>query len=277
MKIVTTNEALMRFVPHSIKPVAGESPLFDKISAHLQLAEDWVLNTFMPEATFNRIASYTDTNPLLHNVGQLIVADALCRAIPSLDLVLTPNGFGVVGTQTVAAASKQRVDRLIGSMRDLRDEAIENMLALLPGAHAWASSPFAQFFGATLFPNIDLVTLMGIDTGRWEKYLELRQEVLVIEESLAEDYLSHEQLKVLRKHHLEGTLDDDTRRVVNAVRSEIGRVLKTNTFNATRMRDVVNFIRYREASFPEWHASNTAKLFSPPKFENKKNAKGYWF
>ncbi len=26
-----------------------------------------------------------------------------------------------------------------------------------------------------------------------------------------------------------------------------------------------------------WHNSDTAKLFSPPKFENKKENKGYWF
>ena len=29
--------------------------------------------------------------------------------------------------------------------------------------------------------------------------------------------------------------------------------------------------------FPEWHASPTAALFTPPVFENKKENKGYWF
>ncbi|MBR5825029.1 MAG: hypothetical protein IKY67_12920 [Paludibacteraceae bacterium] len=29
--------------------------------------------------------------------------------------------------------------------------------------------------------------------------------------------------------------------------------------------------------FSQWHNSDTAKLFSPPKFENKKEKKGYWF
>ena len=34
--------------------------------------------------------------------------------------------------------------------------------------------------------------------------------------------------------------------------------------------DIMNFIRNNPNEFPEWHNSDTAKLFSPPKFENKK-------
>ena len=41
--------------------------------------------------------------------------------------------------------------------------------------------------------------------------------------------------------------------------------------------DVVNHIRCNPDLFPEWHASETAKLFSPPIFKNKKEAKGYFF
>ena len=41
--------------------------------------------------------------------------------------------------------------------------------------------------------------------------------------------------------------------------------------------DIMNFIRNNPDEFPEWHNSDTAKLFSPPKFENKKENKGYWF
>ena len=39
------------------------------------------------------------------------------------------------------------------------------------------------------------------------------------------------------------------------------------------MIDIVNFIRNNPEEFPEWHNSDTAQLFSPPKFENKKKIK----
>ncbi len=43
------------------------------------------------------------------------------------------------------------------------------------------------------------------------------------------------------------------------------------------MIDTVNFIHIKPDELHEWHNSDTAKLFSPPKFENKKENKGYWF
>lgn len=33
----------------------------------------------------------------------------------------------------------------------------------------------------------------------------------------------------------------------------------------------------KDSISPEWHNSDTAKLFSPPKFINLKTNKGYWF
>ena len=69
-----------------------------------------VVNTFTSVSTFNTICGYTDSNNIKILCSRLVVADALRRAIPSLDIVLTPNGFGVVSTQNLAPASKPRVD-----------------------------------------------------------------------------------------------------------------------------------------------------------------------
>jgi len=41
--------------------------------------------------------------------------------------------------------------------------------------------------------------------------------------------------------------------------------------------DLVNIIREHEEIFPAWHASATAKLYSPVFFVNKKKSGGYWF
>lgn len=41
--------------------------------------------------------------------------------------------------------------------------------------------------------------------------------------------------------------------------------------------DLVNIIREHEDIFPVWHSSETAKLYSPTIFVNKKKAGGYWF
>ena len=152
---------------------------------------------------------YTDNNNIKILCSRLVVADALRRAIPSLDIVLTPNGFAVVNTSNLATASKPRVDKLVGSMLAHRDDCIAALLLELPDASKWLTSSQAQFFGATLFPDLAIVDSVGVATGsRWEKYLELRSQVIDLEASLAEEWLSLELLSALRAENLRSDLTE---------------------------------------------------------------------
>lgn len=278
MKLIPDNETLLRFVPNTITAVKGERPLYDKISVHLDLAEDWVRDTFTSDKTFNVIADYTKDNPVKLNLQRLIVAEALHRAIPSLDLVVTPNGFAVTQTANLVPASKPRIDRLLSSMLAQRDDCIARLLSdQLPGASQWLNSPQAAYFGATLFPDFAIVDAMGISEHKWEKYLELRPQIIDLEASLAEEWLSPELLSALRQRNLARTLTAIDRPLVTQVKAQIISVLQGNPISTRRMQDCVNYIRCHPSDFPEWHSSETAKLFSPPKFENKKQNKGYWF
>lgn len=278
MKLITDNETLLRFIPNTITVVKGERPLYDKISVHLDLAEDWVRDTFTSDKTFNAIADYTEDNPVKLNLQRLIVAEALHRAIPSLDLVVTPNGFAVTQTANLVPASKPRIDRLLSSMLAQRDDCIARLLSdQLPGASQWLNSKQADYFGATLFPDFAIVDAMGISEHKWEKYLELHSQIIDLEASLAEEWLSPELLSALRQRNLAHTLTPTDRPLVAQVKAQIVSVLQGTPISTRRMQDCVNYIRCRPSDFPEWHSSETAKLFSPPKFENKKQNKGYWF
>ena len=170
MKLITTDEQLRSHIPNIIASVKGEVPFIERLALFLDLAEDWVKTIFTSESTFNTICGYTDSNNIKILCLRLVVADALRRAIPSLDIVLTPNGFGVVNTSNLAPASKPRVDRLVDSMLAHRDDCIAALLPELPGASKWLASSQAQFFGATLFPDLALVDSLGTVQGsRWEK------------------------------------------------------------------------------------------------------------
>ena len=115
---------------------------------------------------------------------------------------------------------------------------------------------------------------MGITEHRWEKYVELRQQIIDIEQSLAEEFISPEQMAAWRSTHVTNATIE---RAIAMVKAEILRVLKGQPISTQRMMDVVNLIRNNPFYFPAWHDSDTAKLFSPPVFKNKKQAKGYWF
>lgn len=278
MKLITTDAQLRAHIPNIIASVKGEMPFIERVAHFLDLAEDWVRTTFTSESTFNTICGYTDSNEIKIICSRLVVADALRRAIPSLDIVLTPNGFGVVSTQNLAPASKPRVDRLVGSMLAHRDDCIAALLPELVGASKWLTSSQADFFGSTLFPDLGIVDAVGsIQGSRWEKYLELRPQVIDLEASLAEEWLSPGLMSALRSENLRGDLTEKRSVIVRQVKAQILGYLKSGSFSSRRLADIVNSIRENKDDFPEWHRSETAKLFAPPVFRNEKKAKGYWF
>lgn len=277
-KLITTDAQLRSHLPNIIASVKGETPFIERLALFLDLAEDWLRTTFTSESTFNTIAGYTDSNPLKVLTSRLVVADALRRAIPSLDIVLSPNGFAVVNTSNLAPASKPRVDRLIGSMLSHRDDCIAALLPGLVGASKWLTSSQADFFGATLFPDLAIVDSVGNVQGcRWERYLELRYQVIDLEASLAEEWLSPELMSALRTENLRGDLTEKRSVIVRQVKAQVVGYLRGGSFNSRRLADIVNYIRLNPEFFSEWHQSETAKLFTPPVFRNKKKASGYFF
>lgn len=277
-KLITTDAQLRSHLPNIIASVKGETPFIERLALFLDLAEDWVRTTFTSETTFNTICGYTDSNPLKVLTARLVVADALRRAIPSLDIVLSPNGFAVVNTSNLAPASKPRVDRLIGSMLSHRDDCIAALLPGLVGASKWLTSSQADFFGATLFPDLRIVDAVGGATGsKWDRYLELRPQVIDLEASLAEEWLSPELMSALRSETLRGVLNEKRHEIVRQVKAQVVGYLRSGSFNSRRLADIVNYIRQNAESFEEWHKSETAKLFAPPVFRNERKASGYFF
>ena len=277
-KLITTDEQLRSHLPNIIATVKGETPFIERLALFLNLAEDWVVNTFTSVSTFNTICGHTDSNPIWIATARLVVADALRRAIPSLDIVLTPNGFGIVSTNNLAPASKPRIDRLVGSMPAHRDDCIAALLPELPGASKWLASAQADFFGATLFPDFSLVDALASTVGsKWERYLELRSQVIDLEASLSEEWLSSELMSALRSENLRRDLTEQRSEIVRQVKAQLVGYLRSGSFNSRRLADIVNYIRLNAVDFEEWHRSETAKLFAPPVFRNERKASGYFF
>ncbi len=279
MKLITTEEQVRAHLPNMIATVKGEMPFIDRLGAYLTTAEEWVRSIFTSDATFNTICGYSDTNPIKPITEKLVVMEALRMAIPALDIVLTPNGFGVVSTSNLAPASKSRVDRLLQEVIKQRDECIAALLPKLPEASKWIGSEQAQFFNATLFPDLAIVDAVGLSTAttKWDRYLELRPQIIDLEASLAEEWFSPELMEKLRLDNVQNSASSEGVKVIRLIKSQIIEYIKNGSFSSRRLADILNIIRYNEEHFPEWHNSNTAKFFSPPKFVNKKESKGYFF
>ena len=270
--------------------------------------------------------------------ARAIVSDAFVHAIPSLDLVLTPNGFGIVSNQNVAPASSERVERLIQSLITNRDLAIDALLQLLLQNADWRATTQAQYFLATLFPtlsslcsqlpstlNPQLSTKKEHSTAlntkpstlnrgsMWDIYSSLHAPLILIEQELADKFISPELYARLRNTQINGDADatgspqsllggvsdssaekDTTQTTTDAnqqhivtntqsqtlislLRSIELALLQGNPLPYRQLTAFVNNIRLHPADFPEWHNSSLAQLYAEPTFQNTKSSHGYWF
>lgn len=260
----------------------GEAPFFEKVLPWLEAAERWLLMQFIGDEFAGALIDMEENEPLKMTACSVVAHEALMRAVPSLDQVLTPNGFGIVSNSNVAPASRDRVTRLVKSLEESRDIAISQMLQYLFQNEQWCATSKRQWFTATLFPNIDLAELCGVTERRWANYLSLRLRVVDIEQCIAEEFISTAQMDVLRNEVIgidwSFSLHDRLHmQVIEQLHSIEVSALQGNALNIQALRDIVDLMRKNEEIFPEFASSDTAKLFTPPIFENKKKANGYWF
>lgn len=287
MRLITSEDSLRKFIPNVLQTVKGEVQLFDKLMSYLDIAEEWFSHTFTSEYMLNTIASYDDGNIIRTYSAKVIVGEAFKNAIPSLDLILTPNGFGIVNNSNIAPASGERVNRLIDSLEAERDNAIRLLLSALAEDTEWKQTTQYGFFAATMFPNIDICDFLGIRNYKWQKYQEIRPDILDIEEYIVSQFIGTELMDVLRKEAMSPSSTSSylMKTVIRSLRAYEAQVLKNKLSTPepyvcsplTALISIVNTIRTNPDEFPEWHASSIADLYKPVIYENKKGDKAYWF
>ncbi len=281
-RLITSDGQLRRFIPNMFATARGETPFFDRLLPWLETAERWVVGQFVGDDFLPTLLALDEDEPPRITATLVVVNEAFMRAVPSLDLVLTPNGFGIVSNQNVAPASRDRVARLMASLETSRDDTIEQLIGYLFRSEEWWQTTTRQWFTATLFPNIDLANLCGFTDHRWANYLGLRSKVIDLEQRIAEEFISPEQLAVFREEVLSMAWDFSISaschsQIIERLRSIIVIALQDKPLNIQSLRDIVDFMRKHDAQFPEFRRSATYKLFEPPIFENKKKASGYFF
>ena len=295
MRLITSNEQLDALLPNIQVTVTGETPIFDKLSPFLDATEKWLIETFTSDRTFSTICGYAEDNPTKVLARQIVCYEAFRRALPHLDVILTPNGFGIVNNQNIVPASKERINCLLDTLLENRDAALSQVLSLLPAESGWLGTKQAQFFAATMFPNMEVtLPLPKPSEGRWMLYLSIREKAIVIEQFIAAQYLSVELMDVLRSEVQSGQY----RSMLHQKICRILQAVEIRCLNSTdptawmhfappapeafaeehgALFDIVNTIQSNPEEFPEWHSSATAELYAPPVFENKKESKGFWF
>ena len=273
MNLITSDEQLRMLIPHVFATVEGEPTLFEILYPFLDTAEQWAVDTFVSEDVFPQL-SESEVAPLT----KLVAYHAYMSAVPSLDLVLTPNGFGIVSNTNVIPASKERVERLLVSLETERDRNINQLILRLSSRPEWRESQQSKYFASTMFPFLSLCQRLAIREHIWDSYQKLHDRLIKIEAVLADTYFSHEQMTVFRNHVITQlrTAKPLEEQVIRTLQSLEMMLVSDMQVHPQSFYDLVNIIREHEEVFPAWHSSSVAALYTPKVFENKKNSGGYW-
>lgn len=278
MKIITTDEQLRTFVPNVFASVAGEPTFFQKLEPFLLSAETWAEQRITGPAALDEMAQMQPERIELHLLSVIIVSEAFRQAVPSLDLVLTANGFGIVSNTNVVPASKERITRLVDSLESTRDDAISSVLPYLDKLDGWANTEQQTWFKATLFPMPSMIVKLGYTTKIWQSYLSVLDQFSVVETEIAEQWLSPEYMQLLRSYGLnESAAPAPDRRILDGVRRAVLSAVKNSRLPVPLLDSLVNYIIGHPEEYQVWHDSDTAKLFNPPVFVNKKESHGYFW
>lgn len=282
MKLITTDEQLRLLIPNVLVTAEGEPTLIEKLYPYLVTAEQWAIDNFVPEAIFDEIAEDDGFGPnerFRYPLEKLVACQAYMTAIPSLDLVLTPNGFGIVSNQNIVPASRVRVDALMNSLESQRDSAIEALILRLSSRTDWQQSAQGKYFGATMFPLLNLCRRLAIREHIWDSYQQLHDRLIKIENVLADTYFSQEQMQVFRSQVIVqySTSKPIEERVIRSLQAYELQLLTDIQVHPQCYYDLVTIIRERPDDFPAWHTSTVADLYTPKIFQNKKNSSAYWF
>lgn len=280
MTIIVDNDALMALIPNTVQTVEGETPLFDKISSQLEVTEQWLQDEIVGEPMMREIADGW-REPWRH-AATIIANEAFRLSLPSLDLILTPNGFGVVSNANVAPASKERVDRLAASLAERRDQAIGALLMLLRVNEEWMGSERGQWLASSFFSSYtaDPVPQNCMASGdRWKGWLTLRLKAKPIEQAYSEKWLGQAisaRLRLALAKTPNGTSDEIT--LAENIRATILEEICSGRRLFARLDRCVQVIRENDSLYQVWKEDPVAELFEDKwRFKNEKKSPGYFF
>jgi len=282
MNIITDNDTLLQYIPNVVETVEGETPLFDKIRPQLEITEQWLSDTIVGDNMMQLVAAMPHP-PLFEPVAQTIACEAFRRSVPSLDLILTPNGFGIVSNNNVAPASKERVERLISSLAEQRDKSIGSLLKSLWQTMDWSNSDQCQWLTSSFFmsPDEDIPvakTMLKKDDG-WEAFLELREKARPIELAYAEKWFGSVTTNKLKVRLIEDPIAaGEHAKLAKTIKRLILDEMRTGIRPVKDLDRCVDIIRKHSTLFHEWQSDPVAELFEEKwRFKNKKDAAGYFF
>lgn len=264
---------------------AGDTPdsaIFDAIGAQVQIWKDRARELATPEI-YDRLDGL-DSEPITEDYDRLVslrrnLAGMICSlafedAVPQLDLVLTPTGFGVVSNQNVAPASVDRVNALKSRLHAQGWLYFEEALDELRYLGAPQSSKLCASAFRTLFWKSRQLNVFGIINPTRDKLIEKNREILS-EQPFLIRFLSPELFTALLKAEASASTTALQQIVISMCR--VWFATEGAKDKGAQKLAILSFIEEHPDDFQEYMTSETYKANHFQRYENQQDDPCFFF
>lgn len=210
------------------------------------------------------------------DVKAYVCASAYHLAIPQLDLVLTPNGFGVVSNQNVAPASADRVAALRKAVHIAECAYLDEIIDALRPLVDWSDSTHGRYFFNNLFWRGEHVRRFGVPNATRGDLVERWPDIEAAAREMAV-YFSPELYRALLKAESTASATPMQQSLIIMWRAATVEWCRHDGSWIRSRNAMLRFIEDNIDEFPEYRDSQTYKAKNMVRYENKKDDSCFFF
>ena len=277
-----TKKVFEQHVPAAKMPERNTS-VYDRLSAMFVISYRKVVeNIVSPLYIDNAEADKT----VKQHIIRVVCLDAFVRSCRSLDLVLTATGFGIVSTESMAPASKARVDALIEEINIEELIAIDAIVEWMRNVDGWALTPQAEIRIKTFFfspQHLQLLTSMQLTWLNWQK----AQSVAMEAQCHLRNTISSEYLKALMERYRSNTCTEADKIIVNKALVFYGAFISQSegrqpgsqipNWARTHLDNIMDVLESHVDDYPEYKTSKLYEKRHRKRYENKQDDPTFFF
>lgn len=256
------------------RPTAG----YDKLRAYLFSAELWIQSNVLGKNLYDSINGMAESSgaqdeDLLHLCRCIISNHAFWDAVPFLDLQLTPGGFGVIGSNNLVPASKERVERLREQCLIRRDAAVEDVIEYLEDHETyhddWKGSKTFSLLNDCLIRTAKELENYASWTGTRRDFLKLQPKMIQLTSSHLMPVFSRDYIEELIEKQNDDDLETDDMIIVTGLKRCLGSLLSEQPSDVRIIQgDLLYYIDHHLESFETYVESKEYKARQSALYEN---------
>lgn len=277
MSIDITYEDFVKACP------VGETPdndMFTRIRDHIEPRLFLMRGLVTPDIYDRLDILATETPEPYARIRSLIVAyacvSALNIAIPQLDLVYTPTGFGVVSNDNVAPASAERVAALRSQLLEREDHYLDELVDTLRPVVDWSKSTHGQYLFSSLFWKADHMKLYGYEQPSRTQLMAMQPAIQEAAMKISR-VISPELYNALVKAESRADTTPRQQALIHMCRQASASLDKRSFEWRSWRMSLLAYIENYLSDFPEYAESSTYRANHAQNYENKKDDPCFFF